>query len=561
MTNVSESDCHPTVLADLADLRSDKIDRRTFLVRATALGLSAASACALAGVSTQAAKADENLPKPGGTLRISMPVMPIVDPRLFDWPEMGNLARTFLEPLVRFTRQFTLEPHLLDRWEVDPTATQYTLHLRPGATWSNGDPFVAEDVIFNLGRWCEAHIPGNSMAQRMQSLVEQVSVADDGAPVFGPRPGALERLDDHTVRVTLNKPDVTFIPNLSDYPALIVHRDFDTTGGNLLSQPLGTGPWVLEQMEPGQFFRAVRRPDAGGWWGDTVSGPVYLDAVEYHDLGTNPRDELQAFTGGRIDANFETPAGFAQAFAEAGLQRSDVLSGATICVRMNTRQPPFDDVRVRRALQSAVDNETILDLGYDGMGLRAENHHVGPMNPDYAPLPPQIADPSGAFEALNAAGHGDTEFDLVSIDDDWRRNTCDAVAAQLRDAGIKVRRTILGADAFWSDWKAFPFSGTNWTMRPLAVQTYMLGYRSGATWNETGFSDTRFDTLLDEAMGLSDIARRIDVMAEMEQILQSSGVIIQPYWRSLCRDMRTQVRGLEIHPTFEDHLERVWIDE
>jgi peptide/nickel transport system substrate-binding protein len=97
-------------------------------------------------------------------------------------------------------------------------------------------------------------------------------------------------------------------------------------------------------------------------------------------------------------------------------------------------------------------------------------------------------------------------------------------------------------------------------MRPLAGQVYSLAYRSGVSWNETGFSNPEFDSLLDQALALPDPDNRRELMAQMETILQDSGVIVQPYWRSIYRHMTPDVRGLAMHPTFEIHLEKTWLE-
>ncbi|WP_246811700.1 ABC transporter substrate-binding protein, partial [Mesorhizobium silamurunense] len=83
--------------------------------------------------------------------------------------------------------------------------------------WNNGDDFTADDVMFNLLRWCERDVPGNSMAARMATLVDEKT----GKAVEG----AISKVDDHTIKLKLPKPDITIIPGFADYPALIVHRD------------------------------------------------------------------------------------------------------------------------------------------------------------------------------------------------------------------------------------------------------------------------------------------------------------------------------------------------
>jgi peptide/nickel transport system substrate-binding protein len=243
-----------------------------------------------------------------------------------------------------------------------------------------------------------------------------------------------------------------------------------------------------------------------------------------------------------------------------GLVLSEIATGSTIVCRFNNDAPPYDDVRVRRAAQLAVDNAYVLALGINGTGTVAENHHVGPMHIEYFALPPFQRDVEQSKALLAEAGQTDHEFELISIDDDWRRNTTDAIAAQMRDAGLKVKRTVIPGATFWNDWTKYPASTTDWNPRPLGVQVLALAYRSGEAWNEAAFSSAEFDAALEEALGTPDPDKRRVVMERVERILQESGTLIQPFWRSLFRHSHPRVKGFEQHQAQEFHMERVWLD-
>jgi peptide/nickel transport system substrate-binding protein len=158
------------------------------------------------------------------------------------------------------------------------------------------------------------------------------------------------------------------------------------------------------------------------------------------------------------------------------------------------------------------------------------------------------------------AGQADFEHELITVEDNWQKNTGDAIAGQLRDAGIKVKRTVLPGSTFWNDWTKYPYSMTIWYMRPLGVQVLALGYRTGEAWNESGYSNPDFDAKLKEALSISDVPKRREVMKDLEQILQDSGVIIQPYWQKLFSHMNQKVKNYGVHQTFEMDLQDVWLD-
>ena len=521
--------------------KDGRIDRREFLALSSVLGLSAA-----AGLTSFPGRSAAQTPKRGGVLRIGQQVLAINDPRVYDWPTKSNVARQFCEPLVRWQPDGSFTPSLLESWEVSDDAKTYTLRVRKNATWTNGDAFTADDVIFNIRRMADANVEGNSMAARLVSLRdgEEKAAADD----------AVVKLDDFTVQLNLRTPDITLIPSFGDYPALCVHPSFPD-GGDLATAPIGTGAFELVSFDVG-IKAVVKRREDGKWWG----GEALLDGIEFIDLGTDEAGFLAAFSSGEIDMNDETSPDFAQTNDDAGLIRKSAVTATTMVARMNTQAAPFTDQRVRQAVQLAVDNAVVLELGVAGLGTVAENHHVAPVHPEYAEIPRVAPDPAKALALMTEAGHAETELELISLDEGWLATTSDAIAGQMRDAGLKVKRTILPGSTFWDGWTKYPFSTTSWGARPLGVQIYALAYRTGEAWNESAHSNPAFDAKLEEALGIFDPDKRRPLMAEMEKMLQDSGVIIQPYWNELIMHRVAAVQGYQRHPLREMHLEAVWLD-
>jgi peptide/nickel transport system substrate-binding protein len=527
---------HPAAVMHANDLRAGKLSRREFLSRATAMGVGAAAAYGLIGLPAPVLAQDATV---GGIIRVGMEVKGTKDPRLADWPQIANIYRGWLEYLIQYNPDGSFEGRLLESWEANADATQYTLKVRPGVTWNNGDAFTADDVVRNFARWTDGNVEGNAMASRFPGLVDEATKTL--------RDGAVVKVDDMTVQLNLSASDVAVVPNLADYPSAVVHASF-VDGSDPATNAIGTGPYVPQEVSVGQKAVLVRAPNHT-WWGGTAP----LDEVHYVDFGTDPSTMVGLAGSDEIDCNYETTGDFIEQLDALGWAKLEAVTASTIVCRVNSATSDlYKDKAVRQAIQKAVDLQAVLDLGYNGLGTTAENHHACPVHPEYAEIPKQVVDASALMPALEAAGLKDAEFEIISLDDGWEAATTAAVQAQLKDAGMNIKHTVMPGSTFWNDWQKYPYSSTTWNHRPLAVQNMSLAYTSAGSWNETGMANADFDAAMTKALSLADADARREVMVTLETILQDEGYIIQPFWRSLFRHAREGV-NIDMHPSFEHH--------
>jgi peptide/nickel transport system substrate-binding protein len=212
---------------------------------------------------------------------------------------------------------------------------------------------------------------------------------------------------------------------------------------------------------------------------------------------------------------------------------------------------PFDDPRVRKALRLATDTEKTLQIAHKGVGAAAEHHHVAPVHPDYKKIEPLGYKPEEAKKLLAEAGFADgLEVEIIcKPDPSWEQAAVEAMAEQWKTGGFKPKINVMPSNKFWEVWDKVPFGFTEWTHRPLGFMVLALAYRTGVPWNESAYSNAKFDELLTKAEGTIDIAARSEILGELEKIMLEDGPITQPLWRSVYAAYDKRVKGFTVHPT------------
>jgi peptide/nickel transport system substrate-binding protein len=528
-------------------LADSKISRREFIRQSTLLGLSASTAYMWAGKITGQPLAPpvraQDMPK-GGTLKISMRVPKLDSPHTYSWIFDSNVSRQVVGYVTRTGVDNVTRPHLCSRWEASDDLKTWTFTVAD-MTWHSGRPLVAEDFAWNIRR-CLDPDTGSSVVGLMKGyMLKEVDTGqkdDDGNAVMSTElwdANAIEVKDDKTLVLNLQEPQVAVPEHLFHYPMQILdpaENGLFQVGSN------GVMPFELVELEVSRRAVLKRRPD----------GAANLDEVHFIDLGDNPAAEAAALQSKQVHGNYEGNVEQYQLFKDMEhVDIHEVVTANTAVVRMRLDEPAFKDPRVRQALRFATDQQKTVQIATGDLGTEAEHHHVCEVHPDYEKLPFFNRDVEKAKQLLADAGHPDgIDLEIACKPDPaWEIASVEAMVEQWKEAGIRTRINVLPSAKFWEVWDKVPFGYTSWAHRPLGFMVLGLAYRTGVPWNETVYSNPKFDEILGKAEGTLDIEARRELIGQLEQIMQEDGPIAQALWRKLFWPMDKKVKGFQLHPT------------
>jgi dipeptide transport system substrate-binding protein len=305
--------------------------------------------------------------------------------------------------IVEFERGGTrVVPGLAERWDISTDGKTYTFHLRRGVKWHSNRifkptrDFDADDVVFSFERqWKENH-PFFRVTSSNHSYFN-----DMGLPALMK---SVEKLDDHTVRVTLNEPEAPFLADLAMEFAAIQSKEYADamlkagTPEKIDQEPIGTGPYYLLQYQKDAVIRY--RAFADYWDGkakidDLVFSITPDAAVRWAKLQKGECHVMPYPNPADLDAMRRTPG--VEVLEQPGLNIGYLA--------YNTTKKPFDDVRVRKALNMAINKKAIIDAVYLSTGVAAKN----PIPPSMWSYNDDIADdpfdPAAAKKLLSDAGY------------------------------------------------------------------------------------------------------------------------------------------------------------
>lgn len=431
---------------------------------------------------------------------------------------------TIYEGLTQIDANLRTVAGLSSTWTVSADEKTYTFSLRPNVTFHDGSKMEAEDVVASINRVLSKDI-ASPLASRLAAVDK--ATAKDAA----------------TVEITLKEPSAPFLTQLASIA--IVPRGFVGNKDGLQRQPVGTGPFKFKEWQPNGFILLEKN---AGYWN---AGTPKLDGVKFNIVPESATRQVGLGSGQfAMLANIDAATAL-QLKGKPNIKLAETLELAYSLVGMNTSKPPFNDARVREAVNYALNRSEIVQAALFGAGVPA-----GPLSPalkdwalDTKQFPCYAHSPAKAQELLKAAGvQTPVTLTMLVLPRQDIRDIAQVVQQQLDKAGFKVELKIPELGQFIQDWRNSNFD--------LFVSTnagstdpddyFFRAFRTGGSTNVFKYSNPEIDTLLDSARKDLNATTRKASYDKVQGILACQGPVAHLAYGQLFTATRANLAGFSI---------------
>jgi peptide/nickel transport system substrate-binding protein len=470
------------------------------------------------------------LPAAAQTLEVAIDGSPAgLDPHIITaFTSFMVVNRTIYEGLTSVDKDLRLQPGIAESWTVAPDGKSYTFKIRSGATFHNGAPVEAADVVASLKR-----VLGKDIASPLASRLAAVdTITANGS----------------SVEMKLKEPSAPLLTSLATIA--IVPRAFETDKDGLQKQPVGTGPFKFKEWQPNGFILLSKHD---GYW---QKEKPKLDGVKFNIVPESATRQVGISSGQYAMLPNIDAATALQVKGKPGVKLSETLELAYTLVGLNVSKPPFDNAKVREAVNYAVNRDEIVAAALFGAGVPG-----GPLSPaltDWAvdveglPLlqvrPCQGEGAASRNPALRQPTCTVTHVGAARARTCKRHRPGRAAAAQAT-VGIKVDAEDRPSSASSSRTGATRTSTcsprTN-AGSPDPDDYFYRTFRTGGSTNVFKYSNADIDSLLDKSRATTDSAARKADYATVQKTLACQGPIVHLTYGQLFTAMRQNVQGFEI---------------
>ena len=465
---------------------------------------------------------DPNTGKPkGGKLIQLFRDPPTLDPHLTTDNISGRLVNEVFGGLVTLGLDLNVAPDLAERIEVSEDGLNYTFHLRKDAKFHNGKPVTSEDVRWSLERVADPLTQSPVAAQYLSDIVGVSAKLEGKANAIS----GLRIPDEHTVILTIDQPKSYFLSKLT-YPTAFVldQENIENDGSDWLRQPNGTGPFKLAEYQVGELLRLARNENYH-------LGPPNIDEVEFLLAGGN---SMLMYENDEIHVTGVGLADLERVLDPNEPLNAEIITAPTLFsvgyIGMNVNEPPFDDALFRKALNLAIDRDTIASVVLEGSNIPAKTI-IPPGFPSHSPnVIGYRYDPVKAHELITQSKYGNDLENLpritLSISGSFGANVPLALEVILQswkdNLGVEVEIQQTEWATFLQDLhnRRYQMFQLGWAADYADPENFLdILFHSQSENNHTNYSNPEVDRLLVKARIEPNQETRFGLYNQIEQMI------------------------------------------